>query len=207
MVIPRLEIGEYGFIHSCVIKRVLCPDDLIVRGVWFVDQNQVRRHRQDELRNLQGAYQRNWDARGKAISVRFLARDRLVQRQRESWQVKLRLRGYDTANIVSGTRWTGPVGKGLQIALVGTDKDPHLQNQQLFVAIAIPRFKLGLIEDEFEALVLARGFTIERFAQLVQTERRKNRRKAVARVIMVLESESRSDNQKATVPSVDEDMR
>ena len=187
MVIPRLQIGEYGFIHSCVVERVLGPDDLIVREVWFVDQNQVRRDRQDELRNLQKAYQRNWEARREAIAIRFLVRDRLVQNQRESWRVKLRLRGYDTADIVSGTRWTGPTGKGLQISLVDTDKDPHREGQQLFVAIAIARFKRGLNEDEFKALVLERGFTIERFAQLVQTERRKNRRKAVARVIMVLE--------------------
>ncbi|MAE68178.1 MAG: hypothetical protein CMJ18_28340 [Phycisphaeraceae bacterium] len=189
MVIPGLKIGEYGYIHSGVVGRVLGKDDMVVREIWYVDNQKVRRDRDRAGRSLDRAYRHNWDARRKAMATRFVARDRLVQLHRTSWKIKLHLHGYDTSNLVSGKRWTGPSGKGLHIAIVGSETDPDYRNQRLFVAVAMSRFKKGLGEQAFRELVEFRGFTIEQFAALIQAERKKGRRKAVARLVAALEGD------------------
>ena len=96
-------------------------------------------------------------------------------------------------------RWTGPDGRGFQIAIVGAGElaaasggsgggSSRSQKTRVLEAVPADAFKKGLKREQFEDLLARRGLSIPDFVELVRREAQRGGPATVRRVIGELEA-------------------
>lgn len=191
-VLPLFEVGHYGVIHSCEVGRVLGPEQMIVRHIWLVDASAVQHERERERQRVHRATRWHHQATERIVNIRFRARNRLMRMQRNaSERVRMHLIGYPTKDLAEGVRWSGPDKRGVHVAIVGiSDIEIDEQVRHILMAVPAARLKQRLSELEFRRAAADRGFTIERFADLVLTARRSDLKRFEQHVLATLEGKA-----------------
>lgn len=196
-LLPSIEPGSYGTIHSGMIASIEGPDALVLREVWLVDARQVR---EDKARALEELRRQSWreaedalrdrDRRGPSIVDRhfrgrdlvdwqFEEREAAIDRQLRSVMTSWRISGFDTSSLTQAKRW--PAGdKGIEIAVVAVDAGT-------VVAVPASRLGRGVSEAQFRAGLEQRGYTVERFVDLIVEQKRQAGLKYKQAVLAMIE--------------------
>lgn len=186
-VIPQLVVGEYGYVHSIQIERIIGPKQMIGRWVWLVDQAATRREYHRARVTLYREYGFENQVVDGVLNVRFKARNAAVEYHRSVAAVRINLIGFTTKKLAEGMRWRGVKNRGIQIAIVDQAADPQLKNMSNFVAIPVSLFKAGLKEEQFKAMLAERGFDEKSFCELIVKEKRAGAADLEERVIHAIE--------------------
>ena len=133
--LPKLALGEYGYIHSAKVDKVLGPDAMIISDVWLVDADEIKKAREKELEKYPEPARPRFDNRNRgnrSVSTSQRDRERQVQQQydaqrqlrdaivkhiEESYELRQKLmdeqggNGFGQAIIVRGVN-TGTVRPG-----------------------------------------------------------------------------------------------
>lgn len=46
MTIPSMEVGQYGYIHSFKVDKILGPDEMLVKDIWLIDADATLKEKQ-----------------------------------------------------------------------------------------------------------------------------------------------------------------
>lgn len=200
--IPRLAVGEYGYIRGGKAARIEGPDQMILTDIQLIDVDQLTRDKNDTARSL--ARRGAADSRRElvdAVEWRYQKRDELVELQNDkSWQVPVRVVGFDTTRLKEDEFWTGQTPHhqrdGVQLAIVGTaevesSKSSRRRSRTVTVLVAVDALRLRrreLKEDDFKALLAARGFDEASFVELVLREKQRDPENADVEIIKELEA-------------------
>jgi hypothetical protein len=163
MVLPELAVGNYGFIHSVEVERILGPTSMIVRSIWLVDAQAVYRARDDDRSRLMADY--DGSSASQLVDELYQNRIRLVDAQQQAvFSKELVLEGFPTDQLASGMRWRGPGEGGLQIAILAVrDIQGNGQtgrgHRRMLVAAPVGRLRTGLNREEFDQLLAQRKMT------------------------------------------------
>lgn len=187
-VIPQLVIGEYGYVHSIQIERIIGSKEMIGRWIWLVDQAATRREYHRGRVALYREYGFGNQVVDGIMNVRYKARNAAVEYHRSVAAVRIHLIGFATKKLVEGMRWRGLKNRGIQIAIVDQTPDPQLKNTSNIVAIPVSLFKAGLKEEQFKVMLAERGFDEKSFCELIVKEKRAGAADLEERVIHALES-------------------
>jgi hypothetical protein len=168
MPIPRLAVGQYGYLASVEVDEVLGQTSMLVEDVYLIDAAKVgTEYKADraKVRLLE-----NSDAAKDVLEHMYSRRRALSERQKDKnhKRAELRLEGFPTRGLTKGQRFEGLRGEGLQVLIVrqefyGSERRPRKR----LVAVALDRVKWGLDEDGFIQLLAARGLDPARFVELV----------------------------------------
>jgi len=110
----------------------------------------------------------------KAIEQRYKHRQALIDRQKKEGRVKLRLEGWLTAGAAPGTRWKGPDGRGLKVAIVGEaeveggTRSRYGSRDAALRAVDAESFETMLSEAEFVELLKGCDMTPAQFVELAK---------------------------------------
>ncbi len=141
MTLPTMEVGQYGFIHSFKVEKILGPDEMIVNTVWLIDPELTLKDKEsllaeaerkariignsnDAMRNNNNNnYSNNNNNYGPSantllsnarteINELFAEREKLIARQRTtSFSGSFKVKGYSTSSVTEGQRWSGPTAQ------------------------------------------------------------------------------------------------
>jgi len=168
MPIPKLAVGEYGYLVSVRIDEILGPEEMIVSEPWLIDAARVNRdYRADRARARQAEDE---DAAEAWVERIYEQRFALVDKQKDKHFTKatIRLVGFPTAGLSPDARWLGPADKGIQLFITGTETyGSERRPRTRFVAVALNKVRFGLDEAGFIELLETRGLTPASFIELV----------------------------------------
>lgn len=166
--IPKIKIGEYGYLASAEVDEVLGPRSMVIEDLYLLDPDVYRKDYRADRAKARKA--RDRDAAEAELDYIYTHRDALVERQKDKRHKKivLRLEGYSTEGLSPGDRWAGPKDQGFAVLIVraeyyGNERRPR----QRAVAVAVDEVRWGLQEDAFIKLLEARGMTPGSFVELV----------------------------------------
>ena len=97
-IIPKLDVGHYGYVHAFTINEVLGPNEMIVGGLTLIPDDAIGRDNNEQ-------------------------RKELSNRQRRFKDKTYRVLGISTLRLKEGQVYTGTRGKGVKLAVMSTDKD------------------------------------------------------------------------------------
>lgn len=188
--LPKVEIGEWGYIHSGNVVQVIDDDEMMIDSVWLLDDDELRDLKRDRLKELREeaedraeAEQRQTKRRVRVdyraindkVDFEFKYREALSQLQRDhSFRSQIRLVGFKTAGLVDRMRWGGGAGvDGIQIAIVmqetyGNPSKPGTR----YVAVPARLFRDGLTEEQFIDMLDKRGMSVTEFVEFMQNAKR-----------------------------------
>ncbi len=178
MMLPALEVGQYGYIHSAEVVEVLGPDEMIVEDIWLIDERAM-----DEARRADERRAKDADNTREVIDAMYEQREALADRQdeRDFRRATVRLKGFHTAGTMRGQRWLGPDEKGLQIAVVGKEAyGPERRPKFRLLAMPPDAFGEGVSETQFIELLEQRGLTPTQFVELIMEQHRATLDRAAA---------------------------
>ncbi len=171
MALPNITPGNYGYVHSAEVTKVLGPEDMLVKEMWLVDYDTIRgtdyKHR--------------------------VQRDKLYRQQRGFDNKVFRIVGHDTKNVTVGQRigMTGSRGKPLQLAIIKTEDNPggDFFNRTRTVAVLADRIQVNRVgEEEFAKLLDKRSLTKTDLVNIVMEARRESFREYVNKSIQRVEA-------------------
>jgi hypothetical protein len=138
LTLPAMEVGQYGFIHSFKVDKILGPDEMIAREIWILDADATLKEKQavileaernakiigDSNEALRRANTNNpnsnnanfgpnasalMSAARDEVTARYLEREKVINRQRDkTYAGPFKVKGYPTSGVIEGQRWTGP---------------------------------------------------------------------------------------------------
>lgn len=211
-LLPKVEVGQYGFVHSGFIKKIADDKTVELSEVWLVDSKAV----QDEKRVLKeklfgkflddiedairdrgkrrGGRSSRRVAENQAIDWGFEEREAAARRQRESiysrytWVVK----GFATSRLETDARWpsANAKGNGLQLIIVKID-------DRTVTAVPAATLRNGISEMQFYNFLESRKITQAQFIDIVNEAKREHRSDYIPHVLARLTGE--------TPPEVEED--
>jgi hypothetical protein len=176
MALPEMAVGQYGYIHSVEVERILSPDAMVVRNVWLIDPQAVKRSQDDERSRLNQEY--DWRVANELAEALFVHRNNLQNIQQQAvFSREFVLRGYPTDSLSSGMRWSGPREGELQIALLTVqDIDDNWSadrgKRRMLVAIPVNRLRNGLNHEQFLALLTQRQIKPQDLITVIQDANR-----------------------------------
>lgn len=166
--IPKIKIGEYGFLASAEVVEVLGPKSMVVEDLYLIDPAVYKKdYRADRAKARQAE---DSDAAEASLAYIYTHRDALIERQKDKRhkRIVLRLEGYPTQGLTEGDRWAGPKGQGFSVLIAHSEYYGSKRRQkQRAVAVAVDQIKWGLDEQTFVSLLEARGLTRQSFVSLV----------------------------------------
>ncbi len=168
MALPDLTVGQYGWIYSLRVERVLGPQDMVVRELRLLDCDEVRRAREDQHKDLRE--KKGWELASKVVDYMYTLRDRECRGQSafsEQNQL-LRAQGFSTEGLATGSIWRGPRGRGVQVAIIGVTDTPGIG--RTLILVPVEQLERGLDEDQFIQLLKERGLTIKAMADLIESQ-------------------------------------
>ena len=202
--IPALEVGAYGYIKSCVVFKVLGPNEALVKDIQLIDPEPVKALADEakKVRNIRS------DLSTSAIPGISLStnnnqlaglehRMKLVDRQNDAkFRATIKLVGFNTSSMAEGSRWYGAKaveGKhdGIWIAIVRTDVlDPSRKTQKTRVLTAVPteKFNQPLNLEQFRAMLSKLSISEQQFVDLVVKEMKADSDSARANVFRALDA-------------------
>lgn len=192
--IPRLEVGEYGYIHSAKVAKIIDDDEMYVVDIRLINTDALLESKRDTARDLA---RRNRSATQRAIEAevewRYQKRDEIVELQEnKAFQRALHLVGYDTKDLKVDDIWSGQTPHeqtgGVQLAIV----DEEVYSRTRLIPIAVSAWHLrqrDMTEDQFRAMLAARGFDETTFVELVLNTKRDDPENADVAIMNALEAE------------------
>jgi len=211
--IPSIAVGQYGYIHSGMIRSVEDDQTVEINQVWLLDaeaateerkealdgvvrdglgdiEDAVRNRGRNERRNRGDGIIARRGAEREAIMWMYEDRQALAERQRNrsfsryQWTIV----GYRTGQLNEGLRW--PAGRaaedGLQLVIV------EVAGANV-TAVPAQRIGSGLSELEFLNCLEARGITKAEFVELVTEAKRVDRTGYADAVLDHLEGHESTD--------------
>ncbi|MGB0767567.1 MAG: hypothetical protein ACPGYV_07630 [Phycisphaeraceae bacterium] len=201
-LLPKVEPGQYGYIHSGNIESIRDDKTVELEDVWLVDAEAVREEKkglkeklwgqvlediEDAIRNRDQHKRGRRDRRqaeNEAIDWGFEARESAIQRQRDrefsrmTWVVE----GFATERLREGARWPSENAKapGLQLVVVKVE-------DRIVTALPAASLGKGITELEFIDLLQSKDLNKAKFVELVNQARREDRRGYVGLVLDQLE--------------------
>lgn len=188
LILPRLAVGEYGYIHSVRVREILGPDEMLVEDLWLIDSQALTQAKRDMRDRLREQSRERVDTR--AIDQQFEQRDRIAQQQRDrAFRNVVRIKGFPTRGLTVRERWYGPDDGGIQLAIVLEEQvqRSRTRTEERFVAIPVSWFERDeLSEAQFIDLLAKRGYTIASFVEMMQEEMVRDSRTAHERIFLNL---------------------
>ncbi|MEM9414798.1 MAG: hypothetical protein AAGA29_04880 [Planctomycetota bacterium] len=212
-IIPVIEVGQYGYIHSGNISQIEDDQTLVLERVWFLDAEAMRDEKKEMKDNvMRGVFEDIGDAirdrgrnerrnRGDGIAQRrgaendaidWAFEDRAAAAERQAERTFARYRweivGYRTNRLEADARW--PAGRaaeeGLQLIIVAVEGNN-------ITAVPAETIGRGISEVQFLDLLEERGLTKAEFVELVNEAKREDRSGYLPLVLAQLEGEERVD--------------
>lgn len=195
MPIPWVTPGQYGYVRSVFIEKILGPDQMLVRDIELVDATELKKEVELKKKSVTDSGDQN------VIDRAYAERTKLADRQKEiAFRSPILLTGFPTENLTEKSRWLGPnagSGKiGLQIAVVravtevksaGSGKSYKVPLRKFYEAVPAEKLKEGITKGEFEEMLAQRGLGVPAFVEMVETELRRDQKLAAARVVERIE--------------------
>lgn len=191
--LPKMEVGQYGWIASVEVVKIIDRKQMIVKDVWLVDRPAVRA--EYEKARQRSARENNGEENKDLLQFNYAKRIEMVEQQDdrdEGFTEQFRLIGYDTRGLRVGDRWKGDNDEGFQVAVAFWEEpEPDEADDRRSRRKADPRLVLTEVEnlmrktvDEqgFKELLAQREMTVAGFVDLVRTVRERDRRNAEERI-------------------------
>ncbi|MEZ6191517.1 MAG: hypothetical protein R3C45_09535 [Phycisphaerales bacterium] len=174
--IPKLAIGEYGFLASVEVVEVLGPTSVMVKDVALIDTAKLNRdYRADRELARQAD---DSDVADELLEHIYEQRYALVEKQKQKayQRAVMRIDGYMAQGLTEGERWEGPKGEGIQVMIVSReDYGNERRPKQRLVAVSPEKLKLGLDEAGFIRFLQSRGLEPASFVKRVMDTMAENR--------------------------------
>ena len=189
--LPRVGNGEYGYIHSAIIKSILSPDEMWVEQAWLIDEAELDREKTQLTKELR-AKSEDGIADATELTKTFERREELAKLQAETgFRKGFILKGIPTHSLATKSRYLGErrQNPGMQVVFVGSKApDPRKPNERVLLAIAGDKFKQGLSKEQFAELLTQAGMTPDQFLALIAEQRRVDSQGYESAVIRSLEA-------------------
>jgi len=195
--LPKLEVGQYGWIASVEVVEIIDRKQMIVKDIWLVDRPKLRAEYEEDRQR--SAREHDGEANEELLRFNYAKRIEMLEQQEdrdEGFEREFRLVGYDTRGLRVGDRWKGPNDEGFKVAVAYWEvPEPDEEDSDRRRRDAEPRLVLTEVEDlmrktldekGFKRLLQARGMTVADFVDLVRTVRENDRRNAEERILNVL---------------------
>lgn len=165
--LPKLAVGQYGFLASVQIKEVLGPTSMLVKNLELIDRSRLRQDYRDDRDKARRAL--DSDAAQAELQRVYKHRDELAERQKlKPYRALMRLEGFETEGLTQGARWLGPGGEGLQIVIAKQETyGPKRRPRHRLVAVSLSAVRWGLDEPGFVRLLELRSLDRAGFVQRV----------------------------------------
>jgi hypothetical protein len=174
--IPKLAIGEYGYLASVEVVEVLGPASVMVKDVALIDTAKLNRdYRADRELARQAD---DSDAADELLEHIYEQRYALVEKQKQKTYQRavMRIEGYMVQGLTEGERWEGPKGEGIQVMIVSQeDYGNERRPKQRLVAVSPEKIRLGLDEAGFIRFLASRGLEPASFVKRVMDTMAENR--------------------------------
>jgi len=180
-LLPSLDLGTFGYIHSVEVVELLGPDQMLVTDLWILDEQALeQQYDRDEAQGRASgdrSYRQVLDAAYKRrLELADLQGDR-------DFDGPFRLVGYQTRGLAKGQRYTGPNREGFQIAFAAWDIPPQEEgrgrtSRRNAVRVLIDPASVmrnSATEQQFVELLGQKGMTIAGFVELVRGAREQDR--------------------------------
>ncbi|MEM1213497.1 MAG: hypothetical protein AAGI68_14510 [Planctomycetota bacterium] len=183
--LPRLDVGQYGSIHSVEVDDVLGPTSMVVSELWLIDADAVRAAKREER---EVAEKRGRELDRDAQELDFAVRDRLSRQQRDrKFRGPFRLEGFPTRGLSPGQRYLGPDLDGMPVIVAYTELATSRfgRGRLRLVIMPVEAFvrRGGLTEAQFADLLDDRGLTPESFLEAVREARDADRASAEDQIL------------------------
>lgn len=182
--IPKLAIGEYGYLASVEVVEVLGPASVLVKDVALIDTAKLNRdYRADRERVRQAD---DSDAADEVLEHIYGQRYALVEKQKQKAYTRavLRIEGYMAQGLTGGERWEGPKDGGVQVVIVGQeDYGNERRPKQRLVAVSPEKIRLGLDEAGFIRLLETRGLEPASFVKRVMDTMAENNPEDAGKIV------------------------
>lgn len=195
--LPKLEVGNYGWVASAEVVKIIDRKQMIVKEVWLVDRPTVRAEYEKDRQ--QSARENGGEENKELLKFNYAKRIEMVEQQEdrdEGFEEQFRLVGYDTRGLRVGDRWKGLNDEGFQVAVAYWEEpEPDEEQESRRRRNDDPRLVLTEVEtmmrktiDEqgFKELLGERDMTVADFVELVRDVRENDRRNAEERIINAL---------------------
>lgn len=196
--LPKLEVGNYGWIASAEVVKIIDRKQMIVKEIWLVDRPKVRAAYEKDRQ--QSARENGGEENKELLQFNYAKRIEMVEQQEdrdEGFEEQFRLVGFDTRGLRVGDRWKGDNDEGFQVAVAfwevpeteeeddrrrrRNDDDPRL------VLTEVESLMRKTIDEQgFKKLLGQRDMTVADFVDLVRTIRERDRRNAEERIFNAL---------------------
>lgn len=189
-MIPKVEVGQYGYIHSGEIDEIIDDKTVELENIWLVDAEALREEKaelkkklwgevlsdiEDAIRDRRQSKRSRRDRRmaeNDAIDWGFEVREQAAERQRSSefsrytWVVK----GFATGKLKEGARWPSDNAKepGLQLIVVKVE-------DRTVTAVPAASLRDGITELQFIDYLQARELKKADFVEIVNQAKREHR--------------------------------
>lgn len=198
-LLPKVEVGQYGYIHSGQVDRIIDGSTVELKDIWLVDAEAIRTEKRELVEQLWGQViedirdalrdnrrNRRGDLRDRrlieneAIDWGFEAREAAIERQRDSrfarytWLVK----GFSTDKLKADARWPSSSSreKGLQLIVVAVE-------DRTVTAVPAATLREGITELQFIDYLQSRDMNKAAFIDLVNEAKREARNEYVGYVL------------------------
>jgi len=191
--LPKIEVGQYGKIHSAEIVEVVGPEEMIVEEVWLVDADQLRDLRRDAHDSLPRDREQR-DRLEQQLEFSFRERERLAEAQREMDDATIRVLGFDTKGLAEKQRWKSDRQKqGIHLAIVAEEQTEsrrsRFSSRKSNRLIAVPIdwvHQRSLDEDQFLKLLESCGHDKVGFAEMAYQFHKRSPGETVERTLLQL---------------------
>lgn len=174
MGLPGIEPGNYGYVHSAEVVKVVNDSEMLVRALWLIDYSAMMRASSGQDRT---------------------ERRKLYSQQSRYSRQPIRVIGHSTTGVTVGQRvgMNGNSGKPLQIAIIKVEPNPDTDSYIKTIPVAVTTDQLlGNTVDEkgFDQLIEKRGLTKTDLVNIVQQARRESFKDYLQRAVDRIEQKS-----------------
>lgn len=194
--LPEMAVGQYGWVASAEVVKIIDRKQMVVKDVWLVDRPTLREAYEKD--KAESERRNDGEANKERLNFNYAQRIKMMQQQEdreEGFEREFRLVGYDTRGLRVGDRWKGDNDAGFQVAVAFWEKPGAVEGQSRRRRANTPRLVLTEIEDlmrdtldeqGFKELLCARDLTVTEFVDLIRTVRERDRRNAEERILITL---------------------
>ena len=195
--LPKMQVGEYGWVASAEVVKIIGRKEMIVKEVWLVDLPTLREaYEKDKAKS---ARDNGGEPNKELLDFNYAQRIKMKEQQEErdeGFEEEFRLIGYDTRGLRVGERWKGLNDEGFQVAVAyweqpepeedGDDRRRRSDDPRLVLTEVESAMRKTLDEQGFKEMLGERGMTVADFVDLMRTVRDLDRRNAEERIINAL---------------------
>ena len=196
--LPKMQVGEYGWVASAEVVKIIGRKEMIVKEVWLVDLPTLREaYEKDKAKS---ARDNGGEPNKELLDFNYAQRIKMKDQQEErdeGFEEEFRLIGYDTRGLRVGQRWKGLNDEGFQVAVAyweepkpEEDEDRSRRRRsddpRLVLTEVEGVMRKTLDEKGFKEMLGERDMKVADFVDLVRTVRDLDRRNAEERIINAL---------------------